>query len=197
MAVCQRLQLQPVAEQQQQQQDQQPLQEQEQQVFTCSACGIQRSTEESLEDHYYGNQSTKGCCWRVVEQTQRDSIANILETEASNQTHQVLRTVFLEALHPPDEDLSSTHIFSCFDILKLVTDKFNASQRLPSRSAPHHENDDDDDDDNDSHVDDITGMSALAETLQVRLTEPPLHINQFVIDSLRSRLVDRYADVPR
>jgi len=35
------------------------------------------------------------------------------------------------------------------------------------------------------------------ETLEILFNEPPLHIKPSVINAVRSRLVDRYAEVPR
>jgi hypothetical protein len=141
-------------------------------MWTCSSCGIQRTTKESLENHFYGTLSTMGCCWRVVEQKERDSIARILEQEARSQTQQLLRTILMDVLMQND---NSTKL-GAFDILKMVTDKLRVSKRLRSAPPLHDE---------------------ARETLEVSLNEPPLHINQFVLDSLRSRLVDRYAEVPR
>ena len=125
-----------------------------------------------MENHFYGTLSTMGCCWRVVEQKERDSISRILEQEARYQSPQLVRTILGDVLMQ-DED--STKL-GAFDILKMVTDKLHVSKRLRSVPPPHDE---------------------TQETLEVNVTEPPLHINQCVIDSWRSRLVDRYAEVPR
>ena len=148
-------------------------------TITCFVCGIERPSKEEFEDHFYGTATTDGCCWSLIEHRRRALLANALQAEVQNQTQQLMRFILMESLNNVDGNLARP--LDCFDVLQIVVDKYQASKPIRGSSASSGGRD----------------ASALAETLEVQLDEPPVHINAFVVDSFRSRVVDRYAKVPR
>jgi len=172
METCQRMQIQPFHQLETENNKDDDESKQSNDLLACCSCGIERSSRESLEEHFFGNATTNGCCWQLVEQKQRAWVAEILQAETVNQTQQLVRTILSESLERP----ATNRLLDCFDVLKMVTEKYEPNKVLRNQPVC-------------SNVVDVT--------LEILFNEPPLHINLSVINAVCSRLVDRYAEVPR
>lgn len=137
----------------------------------CPSCRVFTCTSlDRLQDHYYGTSNTQGCCWTAIDRIRRSFVLDVFDRDAHNQVDQLLGLSF-QAVAESEEG----KLVDCFDIYDFLEDVWSHGTRnLHDDSRPRH-----------------------LETLQVEEDQPPLLVNQAILDSLLRRITERYSRVPK
>jgi hypothetical protein len=133
----------------------------------CSVCQNRYSSEEQLNQHFYGTSSTEGCCWMGIAYARRRFIRTALSKEVDVQRRLLLQTI-LEKLPPSTSN-------DAFGLLDTLDEVFHNSQRMAL----------------------FSNQPVVLETLQVAANLPPLILNHDVLESARHRIVERYSTIRR
>ena len=145
----------------------------------CFVCDVQFSSVEKLQQHFFGTPRMQGCCWILIDRRRRKLIASVLESEVRNQMQQLLRMILADSLIGSGDATSNsdTPLLDCFDVLRILENRLDASRVVVSSSMSKGE--------------------PVSETMEVHIDKPPIPINTTLLEAVRFRLADRYAKVPR
>jgi hypothetical protein len=150
----------------------------------CPNCARSFLSYQDLKGHYYGGSHKKGCCWRNIPLKHRSMVAKVLESHVTSQTDLLLELLLDKAKERVPDDEPSTkrqRFLNWYDVLKLLenTVESSSSQRVEGDATTTHS----------------STTHAILETLQTKPDASPLLLNPTILESIRRRLVDRYADV--
>jgi hypothetical protein len=147
----------------------------------CPICKIEVSNREKLEHHFLGTDTTPGCCWIEVDRRRRSLVFSMLKSELQNQVDQIMHLVLLHD-SPRKMELAKEEgrpQQDCFDVLRILETTLTKSSSTVVQNSTHEK-----------------PMQHL-ETLRYQPDKPPLVLNWAILDAFRSRIVDRYAKIPR
>jgi hypothetical protein len=143
----------------------------------CSSCRTAFLSESQLQDHFWGNPSIEGCCWKYIEHQRQQKVADTLTSEVRALLQQLLCLVMRDLSPIESGDSRASTLLDGFDVWRLLQNQLALSRTVTDGSDDSREN--------------------VYETLEVERFQPPLPINAAVLESVLLRLVDRYGHVPR
>jgi hypothetical protein len=135
-------------------------------------------TQEKLDPHFYGIGNQQGCCWRVIHKKQREKLDAVLQESIKCHTQDILELVMSKAKDKsPPKGAKRARLINWYDILQYMETEYRQAKRIkgsPKRDHP------------------------VLETMEIihSPNRSPVVLNKMVLDALRRRLIDRYADVP-
>jgi len=121
----------------------------------------------------------RGCCWDLIKKKQYSTIESALTTHIRTQTSGMMDIIMKAA----DERLPNRvgqdglRLFNWYDVLKFVEESLASSQTVGDIKREK-------------------GVTSALETLEVQSGATPIFLNPAVLEAVRIRLIDRYADVP-
>lgn len=151
----------------------------------CPACTRSFETSEALRQHYYGGPQNRGCCWNRIPEAQTEKIAQVMELHVKKQMDGFLGLIMACAearvIEPPDgqKENKVRRLLNWHDILKFAEKTIQSSYCIEASTADPH-----------------NGLHPIFETLQHKSGGVQLVLNPTVLENVRQRLVDRYAQLP-
>ena len=162
--------------------------------LNCPVCFKRLEHAKALREHYYGgagNNNPQGCCWRKITEKQTDVIAQVMESHVKAQIDEFLGLVMdcaTERIIAPVNGQTKgkrRRLLNWHDILKFAVKTIHTSHLLESNDSSSIETPPN----NETHP--------VLETLQRKSNGFPLCLNPTILETVRQRLVDRYANLPR
>ncbi|OEU12580.1 hypothetical protein FRACYDRAFT_243832 [Fragilariopsis cylindrus CCMP1102] len=169
----------------------------------CPRCFRSFENSDGLQEHYYGNDTTKGCCWPLVRPQHLELIDKLLQSRVQSQTDQLLNVIMTQAAAPStnndadeidDENTASKErnvtnkkpkrLLDWKNVRSFLQGALDDSTSLPIGAS-------------NGRIDARHSVQQSLQTTVSNESEPPLILNQMVLDAVNRRLVDRYANVPR
>lgn len=153
--------------------------------LTCPVCFRAFESSKVLRAHYYGERTQKGCCWQRINEKQTDVIGQVLEAHVKLQIDEFIGLVIERAkervIEPADRQTSGKRrrLLNWHDILKFAEKTMHSSSQMEE-----------------SEIDCQNGLHPIYETFQHKSNGLPLLLNPTVLQTVRQRLVDRYAKLP-
>jgi hypothetical protein len=148
------------------------------QAFTCQNCKLKYETLVKLDAHFHGIGNQQGCCWNVIHKKQREKLDAVLQENIKGHIQAILELVMSKAKDKiPPKGAKRARLINWYDILQYAESEYEQARVIegsPKRDHP------------------------VLETMEIIVypNRSPLVLNQMVLDALRRRLIDRYADVP-
>lgn len=153
----------------------------------CPVCSRQFEHRVELERCFFGGLEAsapsetgfRGCCWSLIKEKQYSMIESALVAHVNTQVAGILDIILKAAEQkvPNQVGQEKMRLFNWYDVLKFVEESFASSQRFPDRSREQ-------------------GVTSALETLEFKPGSSPIFLNPDVLEAVRNRLIDRYADVP-
>ena len=159
--------------------------------FSCQNCQLKCDTHLKLDEHFHGIGNQEGCCWSVVHKKQREKLDNVLQEHIKCHIQTILELVMSKAKEknpPPSSggDASNNNnnhhkkrarLINWYDILEYMESEYRQAEPVegsPTRDHP------------------------VLETMEIVASpyRSPLVLNRMVLEALRRRLIERYADIP-
>ena len=168
----------------------------------CPRCFRSFENSDGLQEHYYGNDTTKGCCWPLVRPRHLELIDKLLQSRVQSQTDQLLNVIMTQAAAPTNNDADEIddentaskernvtnkkpkRLLDWKDVRSFLQGALDDSTSLPIGAS-------------NGRIDARHSVQQSLQTTVSNESEPPLILNQMVLDAVNRRLVDRYANVPR
>ncbi|CAJ1969362.1 unnamed protein product [Cylindrotheca closterium] len=154
--------------------------------LTCSVCSRQFDDRAPLESCFFGGVEAngpetgfRGCCWSLIKEKQFSKIKSALETHVQTQVTGALNCIMKQAQErvPDQSGRDEMRLFNWYDVLKFLEGSMTSSQTFTEAKIEK-------------------GVTSALETLEVQPKSTPIFLNPAVLESVRNRLVDRYADIP-
>lgn len=148
--------------------------------FVCQNCKLRYETQEELDTHFHGSGNQQGCCWSVIHKKQREELDSVMQENVKCHTEAILELVMSKAKdkNPPQGSGNKrARLINWYDVLQYAQSEYQQAKRVKGSPKCDH---------------------PVLETTEIKASphRSPLVLNQMVLDALRRRLVDRYADVP-
>jgi hypothetical protein len=149
----------------------------------CPRCSATFDNHLQLQKHFYGGDNVRGCCWGLINEKQLSLIDNVLQRHIITQAELIVSSIVSEAkerVHQCKEDGKSKELLRLFnwhDILKFMESDLQSSKCVPTDADP------------------IEGNHPIIECLETKEGESPMVFNPGILEAVRRRLIDRYADV--
>jgi hypothetical protein len=174
----------------------------------CPSCTLECETLEQLQRHYYGDDvhSQKGCCWILLASKHRSMMNQVLQRHVETQADQLLQVLLTKAkvrIQQQQQEQGNDHghsstghcsnqrlgrLLNWHDVLELAQSTLDSSSRnhlsgttaegIGRPGSPGHNH------------------HPAWETLQVQHGKTGLVLNQYILNAVQRRLMDRYANVP-
>ncbi|KAL3941658.1 MAG: hypothetical protein SGBAC_004033 [Bacillariaceae sp.] len=155
--------------------------------LSCPVCSRQFDDRVEMEGCFFGGTEAngasetgfRGCCWSLIKDKQFSKIQSVLETHVQTQVTGALSCIMKQAERkvPNESARDEMRLFNWYDVLKFVEESLSSSQTF-------------------TDVKTEKGVTSALETLEVRTNSTPIFLNPAVLEAVRNRLIDRYADVP-
>jgi hypothetical protein len=143
----------------------------------CPNCGVCFDSARQQREHFLGKSNQRGCCWNIIRQRQLEVIGRVLRNEAMYSCEDLIHIVVSSSLN--NEVEGRGHLNNWHDVLVMLeTEVASQRQYMPSSSHP--------DSKEPIAIQTIPGSSQEAVVL-----------NEQILEAVRMRLVERYADLPR
>lgn len=148
----------------------------------CPRCSIPFVDHDKLKTHYYGGSggqtAVRGCCWELIRQKHLYLIDTALQNHVKKQTELVLGTIMKEAKNklPEKTSAETLRLMNWHDILKFMETTLESSKSVEQSQE--------------------STLHPCLETIQTKSEESPMVFNPVILEAVKRRLIDRYADVP-
>ena len=163
--------------------------------LTCRSCCQTFPTSKLVRDHYFGGGNQQGCCWNRIADKQNEVIAQVLDSHVKSQINEFLGLVMegaservIAPVNGRTQGKRRRHM-NWHDILKFAEKAIHTSH--PIHTSNNHDGDESATDPPQQHA-----THPVLETLQRKSQSYPLCLNPTVLETVRQRLVDRYAKLP-
>ena len=153
--------------------------------LTCPVCTRLFEKADELRQHYFGRPGYKGCFWNKVPEKQSEMLAKVMEMHIKKQVDGFLGLILTgakdRAVETADGESSNQRrrLLNWQDVLEFAERTMQASQSIEV-----------------SQPDPRNGKHPIFETVQQKSGGVPLVLNPTIVENVRRRLVDRYANVP-
>eukprot|EP00980_Cylindrotheca_fusiformis_P006548 scaffold1384_cov116-Cylindrotheca_fusiformis.AAC.26 len=170
----------------------------------CPICAVHFDDNAQLKRHFYGGREdfsidgkkgenmpatnpnenatpSRGCCWKLINEKQLSLIKSSLERHFEIQAKMLLGTVMRKAREklPSHRSNKKLRLMNWHDIFKFMESAYGSSVALPNAEEGKEQGDD------------------VLKGLKIDSTVNPMLLNPAILEVVRRRLIDRYADVPR
>jgi hypothetical protein len=150
----------------------------------CPRCSKTHNVPRSLMRHYYGGGlgEPRGCCWYWIAPHQCAVVDQFLQHHVQTQVDVLLGTIFTKAKEniPEEPNAKRLRKMNWYDTLQFLERTVDSSTSCQNATQT-----------------DQTKSHPVLDTLQTKPDASPLVLNPMVLNVVKHRLIDRYADVPR
>lgn len=167
--------------------------------FCCPVCQADMGSFESLELHYYGKPTARGCSWIKIRRCREALLNKALMSEVSLQARQIAELIAMRSVDSikairglPRKKSEPAYKADMFRPSFSWDQVHNILRDVVGSRQPHDEK---------------VAQSNLSDTLDVRLsvtndkkeatTLPPMHLNLHTFEATSNRLQERYTKIPR
>jgi len=148
--------------------------------WNCPVCQLSFDSKKWLEEHFYGRENYRGCCWTLIQEKQRQLIDQTLQNEVKTQAERLVRWVLSQSQNKdrPEAIDGRQGLFDWQHVLETMEHALSSSQFQLA-----------------SGMEVSTGY--FDETVELEKEKPPAVINKQLLHAVTRRLIDRYAKVPK
>ena len=160
--------------------------------YICPRCGTESGSDHGLESHFYGKPNARGCCWGMIQHRKESLLKTALEAEVLLQVRQLTQLVAMrfigrsKQLQRSGQKTPKTHLFRpAFDwrhihgVLKDFIDKSIPTNDDLAVSSSR------------SHLLRTIDAGLLKDT---STSLPLIPLNKFILETVATRLYERYND---
>ena len=139
----------------------------------CPTCGIEFDSDEDLRKHFFGRANQRGCCWTKIRMEQYNLLDQVLQKEVAGCAEGLIRIAMANIDSRRAETGEDSMATSDWQDIMRFLESVHAS----------------------SHVHEACSDPTIA-TLRHASKMLPLVLNFRTLQSLSSRLIERYTDMP-
>jgi hypothetical protein len=159
--------------------------------LTCPHCSATFDEKTQLEKHFFGflnrrgkedtGKSKSACCWALIKEKHLSLIDTALQRHIQTQTESLLGAVMTNAKEkvPDNRGTKKLRLMNWHDILKSMESTLESSRCLTDGNGK------------------TEGSNPVLESLETKSKASPIVLNSAILEAVRRRLIDRYADVAR
>lgn len=170
--------------------------------FCCPVCRVDKGSLESLETHYYGKPTARGCSWLRIKQRRATLLDQALRAEVALQARQLAQLTAMRSIEaikclrgqsgedsePAYKDDMFRPAFDWSHVDGILRELVSSGRAISEHIG-------------------TPPFSGLLETIDARLSItdekdksaslPPMHLNRFTLEATTNRLQERYTRIPK